>query len=108
MVFMKAPALPSLWQVLADKISCHAECIQTALDNIERWLSQGHGAPERLQEWQRLLLDAQHSEKGKSELLNVLTSDDPHSRRLRDFSPFAGILTREERRGTRELWTFRH
>ncbi len=105
---MKAPPLPSHWQVIADKISGHPECIDSVLENIERWLPRGHGAPERLREWQRLLLNAKKSEKGMSDLLSVLTSDDSQSARMRDFSPFAGILTREERRGTRELWTYRH
>ncbi|MDD5261790.1 MAG: hypothetical protein PHD76_08065 [Methylacidiphilales bacterium] len=105
---MKPPPLPSHWQVIADKISGCPECIDTVLENIERWLARGHGAPERLREWQRLLLNAKKSGNGMSDLLSVLTSDDPQSARMRDFSPFAGILTPDERRETREPWTYRH
>jgi hypothetical protein len=41
-------------------------------------------------------------------VLAVLAARTPADQRLRDFHPFAGILSREERRQARELCGYRH
>lgn len=98
----------SFWDLIAQKISASPSSIEIAWQNIIRWLAQGQSAPHRLVEWDKLLADAQRDEKGKQTLMQVLRSDDEDSQRLRDFHPFAGILTREERRRAKELCGYRH
>jgi len=100
--------LSSFWDLIAQKISASPESIGIARQNIIRWLAQGQSSPQRLAEWDTLLAAAQTDSAGLKALLQTLLSDDEHSRRLRDFHPFAGILSREERRQAKELCGYRH
>lgn len=99
---------PSLWELLADKLAGQPELLAVARANCERWIHEGHSAPERLREWDDLLASAQHTQAGMFRLMAALRGDSDESIRMRDFHPFAGILTREERRLARELCGFRH
>ena len=68
------------------------------LENIDRWLANGHTAPHRLEQWRKIILAAQESPEGFRELLALLRSHDTATARLREFAPFAGVLTAKERR----------
>ncbi len=77
--------------------------LQLAHDNLARWSRQNAGAPSLLHcyaEWRELL------QRPLEEICSVLTSDNEVARRLRQNSPFAGILN------AREVWavkqSFRH
>ena len=103
-----AVAAPSYWQIVADKLQRAPGLLQIARDNIVRWRAQGQTAPHRLAQWERLLIDAQETEPGMRHLLKVLLGSEEANERLREFNPFPGILTREERRKARELCGYRH
>lgn len=96
------------WQLVADKLRQDPALLSIAEQNINRWLAEGHSAPHRLLEWQELMQAARRQAEGFEKLLCVLRSEDPGCERLRDFDPFAGILTREDRRQARELCGYRH
>jgi hypothetical protein len=96
------------WQLEGDKLQRVPGLLQAARDNIARWRAQGHTALHRLEQWERLLIDAQAGEPGMRQLLKVLLSAEEDHERLREFSPFPGIPTREERRRARELCGYRH
>ena len=104
---MEAP-LTSFWEVLAAKLEAQPELLEVARSNCARWLRDGHSGAVRLREWDSLLAEAQAGEAGWGKLRAVLAGANEHSNRLRDFHPFAGVLTREERRRTRELCGYRH
>ena len=99
---------PSYWILLARKIELNPALLDRVLSTIDRWLAADHSAPHRLNQWRQLVVAARQSPESLSVLLHTLTSEALPDRRLRDFSPFAGILTREERRTTRELCGYRH
>lgn len=99
---------PSLWDLLAEKLSGQPELMAVARANCERWIHEGHSAPERLREWANLLAAAQNTQAGMARLMAVLEGASDEAIRMRDFHPFAGILTREERRLARELCGYRH
>ena len=99
---------PSYWQLVADKLQRAPGLLQVARDNIVRWRAQGQTASHRLEHWERILMDAQGSERGMRHLMSVLMGAEEENERLRDFNPFPGILTREERRQARELCGYRH
>ena len=101
-------ALPSLYELFAQKLAAHPELLSVARENCQRWLREEHSAPERLREWDRLLAEAQAGSTGMDRLQRVLTGTDETAGRLREFHPMAGILTREERRRARELCGYRH
>ena len=75
--------------------------LRIPLDNIDRWLANGHTAPHRLEQWRQIILCAQQSPESFAELLALLRDRSERAQRLRDFAPFAGILTRDERRQAR-------
>jgi hypothetical protein len=82
-------------RVIADKIRANPKLVRIALANIERWLANPDYSESNQQavlEWKRIIenssLDA---------LLTLLQSSSEEARRLRQSSPFCGILTAEER-----------
>lgn len=77
--------------------------LQLAHDNLTRWSRQNVGAPALLHcyaEWQELL------KQPLEDICSLLTSESETARRLRQNSPFAGVLS------AREVWEvkqhFRH
>ena len=98
----------SLYVLIRQKLERQPELLSVARENCARWLQQGHSAPGRLQQWDRILEAAQQSENGRKHLFDILGAKSAEDERLRDFHPFAGILTREERRQATELCGYRH
>ncbi len=98
----------SFWGMLHDRLARDPAALGMALETLDRWQAEGHTAPHRLAEWRAILEQARQSTEGRETLKQALLSEDEASARLRDFHPFAGILSREERRRARELCTYRH
>jgi len=93
--------MKTLLELVADKLEREPALLRVPLENIDRWIANGHTAPHRLEEWRRILLRAGDSAEGFAELLGLLRSNDAAQERLKEFSPFAGVLTAAERRGAR-------
>jgi excisionase family DNA binding protein len=71
-----------------------------ARENLEKMRRTARGqARSWLDEWERLL------DGPVEELLAALTSRSPRERDLRQNSPFAGVLSEEEREGALAAWT---
>jgi len=51
-----------------------------------------------IKRWRRLLENGRQSPEGMAELRRVLLDESEETRRLKDFAPLAGLLSREERR----------
>ena len=100
--------LPTFWELLAEKLARQPELLAVARGNCARWLGEGHSAPQRLRAWDEVLAAAEQNEAGRRRLREVLAGANEADERLREFHPFAGILTREERRQARELCGYRH
>lgn len=69
--------------------------IETARQNLSRWRSSESltvGELKSLQDWEEIL-----SNGASNRLIQVLTDDSNEARRLRQSSPFIGILSKEER-----------
>jgi hypothetical protein len=102
-----APTLTYL-QLVARQLQREPALLAVARDNVRRWLADGVQARERLLAWDDLLARAQAGPQGMARLQQLLAADDPESQRLCEFAPFAGLLTREQRREARDLCSFRH
>jgi len=89
--------MKTLHDLTADKLEQNPSLLSIALENIDRWIALGHTAPHRLEQWRRIILDAQQSPDGLRELLGILRDHSEKAERLKDFAPFAGILTAAER-----------
>jgi hypothetical protein len=93
----------TLHELVADKLE-RADARQREvllaipLENIARWLANGHTAPHRLEQWRQIIIRAEESADGFQELLASLRDSVESASRLRDFAPFAGVLSTDERR----------
>jgi len=78
---------------VAAKLQADPSLLGRARNTLERWLAQRPGAmPPVLREWQEIL-----SSWPLERILQLLVSADENTRRLRQSSPFCGILSPEER-----------
>ncbi|HTV41254.1 MAG TPA: hypothetical protein VMF08_11805 [Candidatus Sulfotelmatobacter sp.] len=80
-------------QRIASGLPQHPEWIDFALANLERWSCQNSNAPSLLRcydEWKGIL------QEGVSKVCAVLTAETDEGRRLRQNSPFVGILSPKE------------
>lgn len=89
--------MKTLHDLVADKIERDPALLRIPLENIDRWIAGGHTAPHRLEQWRRIVLRAQQSPADFRELLALLRDRSEATERLRDFAPFAGVLTAAER-----------
>lgn len=90
--------MKTLHDLAADKIERDPSLLRIPLENIDRWIANGHTAPQRLEQWRQIILRAQGSPEGLQELLRLLRDRGERAERLKDFAPFAGVLTTAERR----------
>ena len=85
--------------LVARKIEKNPECLQVARRNLLRWRRRaGRQSPMYLSEWEALL------EKPWPELAAAITELSERGARLRQSSPFAGVLTPTERRRVYEAF----
>ena len=84
--------------VIADKIEKNPAVVKTALGTLDKWEALGEIPAARLRQWRRILLRAGKGRSGIKALTRILRDDSGKSRRMCEFAPFAGILSREERR----------
>jgi hypothetical protein len=82
-------------RVIAEKIRANPKLLQIALANIDRWLADpdySESSRQAALEWKSII---ENSTAGA--LLTLLESNSEEARRLRQSSPFCGILTPDER-----------
>jgi hypothetical protein len=94
------------FRLMADKIEADPALLEIPLANIARWLGNGHSARVRLEGWRTMIQEAQATEEGMARLLFILRDQDWESVLWKDFSPFPGILTKEELK--EHSWTSAH
>ena len=95
--------MKTLHELVAEKLeqadrATRAALLRIPLENIDRWLANGHSAPHRLEQWRLILRRALESAQGFQELLTVLRDPGQEATHLRSFDPFPGVLTTLERR----------
>lgn len=82
----------ALGAAVADKLWDDPSLLRVAHDNLERWECIREPEPV-LEEWRTIL-----SMSSLEELRELLTEESERARRVRQSSPFAGVLSPEERR----------
>jgi hypothetical protein len=82
----------AMHELIAQKITVHPELLEVARENIARWSATRYPTPRWIAEWREIL------ERPWSEISAFITDPkDERSVRLRKSSPFAGVLTDQER-----------
>ena len=78
---------------IAQALPEHPEWLDTARANLERWKARNKSTPSLLQcdeEWVEILA------RPIQEICTILTADTDEGQRLRQNTPFVGILTPQE------------
>ena len=76
---------------IAEKLRAQPSLVSVAHDNLDRW-ERLRGREPALDEWRALLRTTP-----LPDLLRLLTEESENADRLRQSSPFAGVLTEQER-----------
>lgn len=97
-----------MFHLIADKIERNPACLQTGLENIARWISNGSTQQDKLREWERMIFAAQETAEGMEALLEALREDSERAEFFRNFAPFAGVLDSREHRIVDEICAFAH
>lgn len=84
--------------LIADKIRAEPKLFEIASQNIERWSRAPGRNGQLLAAWSRLL------EQGMLAALAVATEDSERARELRQSTPFAGVLSPQERWNFLRQW----
>jgi hypothetical protein len=92
------PLIHQKWLFLADKLERQPDLLGIALENIESWIKGGRlGDTQMLEQWKQIIEAARADRQGMEALLQLLREESEEVRSLKSCSPFAGVLTREER-----------
>ncbi|MEI6078942.1 MAG: hypothetical protein WCS94_25440 [Verrucomicrobiota bacterium] len=78
---------------VAERIQCQPEVLNIARANLARWSRQNQSVPSLLRcyaEWEQILT------RPVAEICQLLLADSDDAQRLRQNSPFAGVLTPAE------------
>jgi hypothetical protein len=83
----------ALDKAIADKLRAEPALLQRAKDTLQHWIRERTPTvPKALGEWEKIL-----TSWSLEEILALLTSSEEEATRLRQSSPFCGILTQPER-----------
>lgn len=88
----------NLFPLIAEVVVRDPTVLDRARETLDHWEAAGMAPASRLAQWRGLLGEARRSPAGMTALLELLRDEGPDARRLKDFAPFAGVLTREQRR----------
>lgn len=81
----------AMHRAIAEKVRKNPRLLEAAGENIRRWRRQGVDVTA-FAEWEAIL------ERGVGETVRVLTDPSENAARLRQSTPFTGVLTPKERR----------
>lgn len=82
----------ALHRLVAAKLRADPDLLRIARDNLRRWRQASDGASSAWQEWEQLL------DGPGDQVERLLVERSERATRLRQSSPFCGILTDSERR----------
>ncbi len=91
----------ALHRLVAEKVRAAPALLDKARENLRRWQEAGAGASPALAEWAQILAAP------AGQVVALLAERSERATRLRQSSPFAGILTEEERRAVYESYSAR-
>jgi len=100
--------MKTLHDLVADKLERNPSLLHISLENIDRWIAKGDGNPHRLEEWRQIILRAHENSDAFQSLLDLLRDHSERSERLKDFAPFAGVLTAAERQAVIRECVYSH
>lgn len=98
----------NIYPIVAKRLLQDPTILDKALGVLDRWDAKGVGYARRRAEWRRLIQNAQETPRGFDHLIDLLLDTGEQACRLKDFAPFAGVLSRDERREAVLSCTYDH
>lgn len=93
----------AMHQLVVDKIRRHPQLISHVSENLSHWRGTVSARTmPYIDAWQALL------DQGTEEVLRVAIEDSPYATAMRQSTPFAGVLTPQERWRFLEQWSKDH
>jgi hypothetical protein len=89
----------ALHQLIAEKVQADPALLDKARENVRRWQASDGSPKHALAEWERILSGP------VNQVAHFLVERSERATRLRQSSPFAGILTDTERRTIYESYS---
>jgi hypothetical protein len=97
-----------IYPLIAERVARDGSAVDEAIAVLDRWDREQVGPAARRNAWRSLLVSARAGALGREALIELLLDPGEDARRLKDFAPFAGVLTREERRKAFLQCTYDH
>jgi len=91
----------ALHRLVAEKVRAASDLLDKARENLRRWEALDGYVSPALAEWTRILAAP------ANQIVALLVERSERGTRLRQSSPFAGILTQQERRAIYESYSAR-
>jgi len=91
----------ALHRLIAEKVQAAPALLDKARENVRRWQEASGSASPALAEWEQILAAS------ASQVVAFLAERSERATRLRQSSPFAGILSQDERRAIYESYSAR-
>lgn len=91
----------ALHRLVAKKLAAEPSLLDLARANVARWQAANHTPSPALAEWEQIL------DQPLDDIAAMLVERSEHAMRLRQSSPFAGILTDAERTAIYESYSAR-
>lgn len=91
----------ALHRRVADKVLDNPALLDKARENLRRWQNASGSPSPAFAEWAHLLT------RSADEIAQLLSERSEHATRLRQSSPFCGVLTEAERRAIYESYSAR-
>jgi hypothetical protein len=96
------------FRLAADKIERDPELLERSRETLVRWLEQGVTPRKRLQGWIDRIDRARRDPRDFEDLLRRLREEGEDAEFDREFSPFACLLSKAERRALIEKCAYSH
>lgn len=97
-----------IYPLIIARLRDDTSLIDRAIDVLDRWEKRDIGSALRRRQWRDILMSAKLSSQGREALVALLSDSSEGARRMKDFAPFAGVLSREERRRAFLSCTYDH
>jgi hypothetical protein len=97
-----------IYPLIVDHLRHDLTAVEEGLRVLDRWDARGFGPAPRRDQWRRLLLAAKANPQGRKALIGLLSDNSEYARGLKDYAPFAGVLSREQRRKAFLRCTYDH
>jgi len=99
--------MTGLYSLIAARVENEPGALDQALATLARWEADGLIPVSRAFEW-RQIIERAKAGPGMPELIRLLRDENEAALRMKDFGPFAGILSREERRKAFQTCAYDH